>query len=221
MAMQIFIIIPCFNEQETIAQVVNSVKDFGRVVVIDDGSTDQSFRRAKAAGVKVLRHLINRGQGAALETGNRWALKNGAEIAIHFDSDGQHQAGEIPKLIEPIVKGEAEIVFGSRFLNKNHNMPWLKKWLILKPAVKFQNFLLGTNLSDAHNGFRALSRAALKKIRLTQDGMAHASEIVEQAVKAELPYVEIPVNIIYNDFGQGWLSGLKILKDLIFGKLNK
>ena len=218
---QLTIIIPCFNEQETIAQVINGVKDFGRVAVVDDGSTDQSFERAQATGVKVLRHLINRGQGAALETGDRWALENGAETVVHFDSDGQHQAEEIPKLIEPIIKGEAEIVFGSRFLNKNHKMPWLKKWLILKPAVKFQNLLLGTNLSDTHNGFRAASRRALEKIKITQDGMAHASEIVEQAVKANLKYVEVPVKIVYNDFGQGFGSGLKILRDLILGKVNK
>ena len=112
------------------------------------------------------------------------------------------------------------MVFGSRFLKSDDFTPFLKKWLILKPAILFQNLLLGVKLTDAHNGFRALSRKALELIRITQDGMAHASEIVEKVKLNGLKYREVPVTVLYNDFGQGFGGGLKILADWLFGKFN-
>ncbi len=219
--MKIFIIIPCYNEANNLSAVINKVKDYGQVIVIDDGSTDNSYQIAKDAGTVVLKHFLNRGQGAALETGDCYALNNGADLVIHFDSDGQHTAEEIPKLIQPIISQETDVVFGSRFIADKSNTPFLKKWLILKPATAFQNIMLGVKLTDAHNGFRALSKNALAKIKIKQDGMAHASEIVEQVKLNNLKYKEVPVTIKYNEFGQGFISGLKILRDLIFGKINR
>jgi len=218
--MKTFIIIPCYNEAEKLANVINSVKEYGQVVVVNDGSIDASEQIANDQGAIVLSHLINRGQGAALETGNRYALKNGADIVVHFDSDGQHKALEIPGLIKPILDNKTDIVLGSRFL-KGDKTPWFKKYFILKPAIKFQNLITGIKLTDAHNGFRALSKTALEKIRITQDGMAHASEIIEQIAQNKLRYKELPVTIVYHEFGQGVASGLRILRDLLFGKLNK
>ncbi|MDP2586459.1 MAG: glycosyltransferase family 2 protein [Candidatus Komeilibacteria bacterium] len=217
----VFIIIPCYNEAEHLAKVIESVKPYGRVVVVDDGSTDNSFQIAVSSGTLVLKHLVNRGMGAALETGDRLARSQGAEIVVHFDADGQHVAEEIPLLIQPIVNNEADAVLGSRFLKPTSAIPFFKKHFILKPAVFFQNSMLGVKLTDAHNGFRALSCHALEKIRITQDGMAHATEIIEQIKTNNLTYQEVPVTVIYHEFGQGFLSGLKILKDLIFGKINK
>jgi polyprenyl-phospho-N-acetylgalactosaminyl synthase len=190
-------------------------------VVVDDGSTDGSHEIARKQGAVCLRHFINRGQGAALETGNQYALSNGAEIVVHFDSDGQHQSSDIPALVKPIVEGRADIVLGSRFLNSKDKVPFIKKWLILKPANFFQNHLLGIKLTDAQNGFRALSRSTLGKISITQDGWAHCSEIIEQIKIKKLRYEEVPVTIIYNEFGQNFLTGLKIIFDLLIGKLNK
>jgi len=205
-----------------LAKVIRQAKDYGWVVVVDDGSDDKSFARAKAENVTVLRHLVNRGQGAALQTGHDYAFLNGADIVIDFDSDGQHMAEEIPTLVKPIIEEGYEAVLGSRFLaGRFSKVPFLKKWFILKPAIMLQNFILGTKLSDAHNGFRSLSRTALSKIKVQQDGMAHASEIIEQINTNNLKYKEVPVTIIYNDFGQGFISGLKILRDLLFQKLNK
>jgi len=201
--------------------VIREVKRYGEVVVVVDGATDQSYWIAKNQNVKVLRHLINRGQGAALETGDLYALRHEADIVIHFDADAQHVAAEIPSLIQPIINGQADIVLGSRFLNKNNQTPIIKKWLILKPAIVFQNLMYGTRLTDTHNGFRALSNKALKNIKITQDGMAHPSEISEQIIANNLKYIEIPVTIKYHEFGQGFLNGIKILRDLLFGKINK
>ncbi len=218
---KIFIIIPCYNNSATLVSVINSVKEYGQIVVVDDGSSDGSNQLAQSQNVEVLTHLVNRGQGAALETGNRYALSHGADIVVHFDADGQHQAGDIPKLIQPIIDGQIDITLGSRFLSNDSKTPFFKKWLILKPAIAFQNLMLSVKLTDAHNGFRALSKNALKKIRITQDGMAHASEIVEQIISHKLRYQEVSVTILYHEFGQGFGAGLRILRDLLFGRINK
>lgn len=223
--MKIFIIIPCYNEAKNITAVINNVKNYGQVVVVDDGSTDGSGIVAEDPNIKVIKHLINRGQGAALETGDRYALNRQADIVVHFDADGQHQPLEIPSLIQPIITNKADVVLGSRFLRftktRNDNTPFIKKWLILKPVIFIQNLLLGVKLTDAHNGLRAFSKKALEQIKISQDGMAHASEIIEQILKKNLRYLEIPVTISYDEFGQGFLSGLKIIRDLVFGKINK
>lgn len=218
--MKIFIIIPCYNEAQHLVKVISEAKNYGQVVVIDDGSTDDSYELAKNQNVVVLRHLVNRGMGAALATGHAYTLRNNADLVVDFDADGQHVAEEIPQLIQLIIEGQAEVVLGSRFL-KNNQVPFFKKWLILKPAIFFQNLLLNVKLSDAHNGFRALSKQALARIKLTQDGMAHATEIVEQIKIHQLKYLEIPVTIRYHEFGQGLSTGFKILRDLLFGKINK
>jgi len=217
--MKTFVVIPCWNDAKNITPVIESVKKYGQVVVIDDGSDDDSSLVAGKAGAIVLKHFINRGQGAALETGNTYALENGAELVIHFDADGQHQAEEIPRLIAPILEGKVDVVMGSRFIgDTKQNVPWVKKWFILKPAIFFHNLLLGVKLTDAHNGFRALNRQALSMIHLKQDRYSHASEIVAEIAKSGLKYQEVPVTVIYKRFGQGFKGGLEILKDLFFGK---
>lgn len=221
--MKVYIIIPCYNEAEHLAEVVESVKPYGRPVVVDDGSRDSSFKTAREHGAIALKHIMNRGQGAALETGDIYASARFADAVVHFDADGQHQASDIPALLEPIAKFQADVVFGSRFLNKEsgNKVPLIKKWLILRPATWAQNFLLKTNLTDAHNGLRALSAKALKRIRISQDNMAHASEIIEQVKKFDLKYAEVPVTVLYHKFGLGFGGGFRIIRDLLFGKLNK
>ena len=218
---KIFIIIPCWNESLHLGQVINRVKPYGEVVIVDDGSSDNSFAIASNLGVKVLRHVINRGQGAALETGDQYAQSQGADVVVHFDADGQHQVEDIPLMIQPIIEGRADIVLGSRFLGKSDRLPFIKKWLILKPANLLQNFLFNLKLTDAQNGLRAMSAKALSQITITQDGFAHCSEIMEQISLKGLKYLEVPVTVVYDEFGQGFLAGLKILIDLLVGKLNK
>lgn len=218
--MKIFAIIPAYNEEKNIQKVIEDVKrNVAQVVVIDDGSNDNTCRLAQNCGVVVLEHLINLGQGAALQTGNDYALRNGAGIVVHFDADGQHLAEDIKDLVEPLLKDEVDITLGSRFLGKVSEIPWSKKWLIFKPAVFFNNFLSGLKLSDVHNGIRALNRKALKKIQITQNQMGHNTEICSLIYHHQLRYREVPVKVIYNEYGQGFLAGLKILKDLFLDKL--
>lgn len=216
--MKIFVVIPSYNEAQHIGAVLESLKNYDyELVVVDDGSVDNTVQIARTQGVKVLSHEINRGQGAALYTGTQYALSQGADIIVHFDSDGQFLAEEINKVITPIVEGKADIVFGSKFLQAN-KIPLIKKFLIIKPAIWLNNLLTGLKLSDVHNGFRAMSRRAAAKIEIKQDAMAHASEIVAQTKKWKLRFQEVPVTIIYREFGQGFGGGLKILVDLFIRK---
>lgn len=228
--MNIFAVVPVYNEEtERLISVLKRLKNFvDEIVVVDDGSTDYvSFKifnfepQILNSGKKfyLLRHEINRGQGAALQTGTDLALKRGADIIIHFDSDGQHNAEDIPALIQPIKEGKVDFVFGSRFLGKISNMPWSKK-NILQPIARLINFIFtGLKLSDAHNGMRAFSFAVADKIYLNQDRMAHATEIMYLVKKNKIKYTEVPVKINYNQYGQGIGDGMRVVKELIFGKI--
>lgn len=218
--MKIFCVIPARDEAKTITEIIDNVKPIvDEVVVINDGSTDQTRVLAETKNITVLSHIINRGQGAALETGNQYALKKGADIVVHFDADGQFLAEEIKEVIAPIKSKEAEIVFGSRFLGKKSNMPWQKKYFIIPLAHLINKIFIGATLTDPQNGFRALSRQAAKKINIEQDGMAHNSEIIFKAFSGRLKIKEVPVTIIYHNFGQRFSGGLKIVKDLILARL--
>jgi len=215
--MKIFIVVPAWNEEENISQVLIDLKKYyplENIVVVDDGSTDKTYQLACREQVVVLRHLINRGQGAALETGNQYVLKQGAEVIVHFDADGQHQAGEIKEWIQPIVEGNVDVVIGSRFLGKKSNLPLSKK-IFFKLIIPWHNLFIGLKLTDLHNGTRVLSRRAAEKIKIRQDDMAHNSEISSQISKYQFKYQEVPVKITYHEYGQGLRGVIKIFKDLI------
>lgn len=201
------VIIPAYNEAKKIFNVVHDVLKAGYdVVVIDDGSSDSTALEAQRAGAKILRHLINRGYGAALTTGNDFARRNHYDIAVHFDADGQHDVADIKKLIQPIIDGQANVVLGSRFLHpllfeegEGGGVPVIRK-LLLKAAVLFTWLVSGVKLTDAHNGLRALSRQALTKIDCRQDGMSYASEIIDQIGEHKLRYQEVGVTVKYTDY---------------------
>ncbi len=218
--MKIFCVIPAYNEEKTIVEVINKVKLLvDCVVVVDDCSADKTHGLAKRQGAVVLRHIVNRGQGAALATGNEYALAHGADAVIHFDADGQFLSSEIKDIVKPIIKEECDVVFGSRFLEKKSKIPWMKKYVIMPIARKINLIFFNIKLTDPQCGFRALSRYALKKIKIRQDGMAHCSEIMVQAFSNNLKIKEVPVTIIYNDFGQKFSGGIRILKDLFLAKV--
>jgi len=220
--MKIVCVIPAYNEAKNIAKVVANVRPVvDEVIVVDDCSRDNTFNLAAATGATVLHHPINRGQGAALQTGNDYALKNGADIIVHFDADDQFLATEIKDMVAPIIRGEAEIVFGSRFLGKKANLPAMKRYLILPLAKAFNRVFFGIKLSDGQNGFRALSRHAAEIIKIANREMAHASEIQAKAFKAKLKITEVPVTVIYHHFGQKFSGGLKVINDLLTHKIIK
>ncbi len=224
--MNISIVIPAFNEEKNIGNVIDNLKEYGykNIIVIDDGSKDKTFEVASSREVEVLRHFINRGQGAALQTGMSYALLNGADIIVHFDSDGQHRTEEIQRMILPIINNQVEATLGSRFLS-GQKLPFKRK-LMLKAAIFTIWAFYGVKLSDAHNGFRAFSREAAKRVIITMDKMEHASEIVEEIHRKKIKYKEIPVNIIYTEEslkqgrkGQGNFDSMKIVTKMFLKKL--
>jgi glycosyltransferase involved in cell wall biosynthesis len=197
--MRIIALIPAYNEEARIADAVHDARRFvDAVVVVDDCSQDRTGERARAAGAAVLRHAINRGQGAALQTATEYALSRlGADALVHFDADGQMAGEEIPMMVEPIVGGEADVVLGSRFLGKTANMP-PTRWLANRLARLFTVVVSGISLTDTHCGFRALSRAAAEAMPITLDRMAHASQIQDLIMVKGLRYIEQPVTIRYS-----------------------
>ncbi len=216
----VWIVMPAYNEEKNIGKTIDSVKKegFNNIAVIDDGSRDKTYEKALSKGVWVLRHEVNLGQGAALQTGIDFALKKGADIIITFDSDGQHSAGEIKYFVEKINEGY-DVVLGSRFLKKNR-IPISRK-IALKIGIIFTSFISRIKLTDTHNGFRAFSRKAAETIRIKMNGMAHASEILDEIAKHKLKYTEVPVTIKYdkNIKGQPTLNSIKIALKMIAKKL--
>jgi glycosyltransferase involved in cell wall biosynthesis len=215
-------VIPAYNEARNIVRVITEVRPFvDDIIVVDDCSTDDTFALAQTAGAQVLRHPINRGQGAALETGNTYALDHNADIIIHFDGDGQFLASEIHDMVAPLLSDSADIVFGSRFLGKKANLPFAKKYLIYPLATVFTRYILGIKLSDPQNGFRALNRRAAEIIKIANRGMAHASEIQTKTFKNKLRVAEVPITVIYHHFGQRLSGGFRIMRDLLIHKIIK
>lgn len=220
--MKIICVIPAWNEAKSISEVVKRVKQkVDAVVVVDDGSSDDTASLAQAAGAVVLVHPINRGQGAALRTGTQFALDQGADIIVHFDSDNQFVAEEITEVVAPIVKGEVDAVFGSRFLGKESNLPPFKKRFILPLGRLFNLVFLGVHFTDSQIGFRALSALAARQINWRQDKMAHASEILWLTRLAKVRYKEVAVTVRYYQFGQRLSGGFKIVSDLLLGRFLK
>ncbi|MCK5107099.1 MAG: glycosyltransferase family 2 protein [Nanoarchaeota archaeon] len=226
--MKIFIVVAAYNEEKRIEKVISDLKshNYKNIVIVDDCSKDNTYSIAKKQKVHLIKHKINQGQGATLRTGINFALKNGADIVITFDGDGQHLASEIPKIIKPLKKGY-DIVIGSRFIDKKvkTKMP-LKRKIELKGSVIILRIFYGLKVTDAHNGFRALSKKAAKKIKITCNRMAHASEIIYEIKRNKLKFKEIPVKIIYTKetlmkSDSGIKQGFRILKDMIKLKLRK
>lgn len=219
----VWVVIAAFREESVIGDVVRGViTQYPNVIVVDDASGDQTGARAQEAGATVLSHLINRGQGAALKTGIDYALSRGAEIIVTFDADGQHHVEDIAAIVAPIEAGQVEVTLGSRFLRDGSNVPPLRK-MILRAGIMFTRLTTGLRLTDTHNGFRGLSRVAARKIRIVQDRMAHASEILDEVARHRLSYREVPVTITYSYYsrgkGQSSLAMFKIAAKYIAHKI--
>jgi glycosyltransferase involved in cell wall biosynthesis len=220
-----YIIIPVFNHDEHLRRVVQELqkRGFTKIIVVDDGSTKDIFTNISDLGIHFLRHEINLGQGAALQTGFDFAKKSKANYVVSFDADGQHGAADAETVLGPVLNGSADLCLGSRFLSQNsQNVPITRK-RVLKLAT-FVNYLFANiKLTDAHNGLRALNADALEKLKVTENRMAHATEILIEARKHSLRITEVPVTIHYTDYsmkhGQSSWNSLRILIDLLLYKL--
>jgi len=219
----VWVVVAAYNEAERIEETLRRLcTHCANIVVVDDGSTDATAEVVARHPVWLLRHAINCGQGAALQTGIDFAQQHGARVLVTFDADGQHDPAEIAKLVEPVRRGEVEVALGSRFLGSAVDMPRLRRWL-LKAAVLLTRLYAGLRVTDTHNGMRAFSRAAAGAIRIRENRMAHASEILHEIRRCGLTYCEVPVTIRYTAAslakGQTNWNAVKILGRMVFGKL--
>lgn len=210
-----------YNEASVVGTVIEGLREvFPHVVCVDDGSTDGSQAVAREAGAVVVQHPVNLGQGAALQTGISYALQDPeVDCIVTFDADGQHRVVDAEAMVARIRSGEAEIVLGSRFLDDRTKLSFAKR-IVLRTAAVQSRMATGMNLTDAHNGLRAIGPSVASKINLRQNRMAHASELVHQVAEMKPRWVEQPVEIIYTDYskskGQSLLNSVNILADLLF-----
>ena len=223
---KVCILVTAYNEGAVISDVLTKLYCvFQHVVVVDDCSVDETASIAKDCGAIVIRHPINLGQGAALQTGFDYIKATDAQVIVTFDADGQHRVEDAKALAEAVLRNEADVVCGSRFLGiRSTTMPKAKR-ITLKMAAIFTRMTSGVPVTDAHNGLRAISTDCVSKFKITQNRMAHASEIISQIKMNKLRYKEYPVLIEYTDYsirkGQKITNAINILIDLLFGGLSK
>jgi glycosyltransferase involved in cell wall biosynthesis len=194
--------IPAFNEEKTIARVVLEAQKYAHfVVVCDDGSTDMTGEIAERLGVAVVRHQKNLGYGAALQTLFKEAKGLNADVLVTLDADGQHDPAQIPLLVKPIEDGVAEVVLGSRFMDKNGtaDMPTYRQ-LGVRVITKLSNGSGKNAVSDSQSGFRAYSKKAIGKLgKISANGMSASIELIRATNKNKLKVCEVPISCKYND----------------------
>ncbi|MBI5411639.1 glycosyltransferase family 2 protein [Candidatus Peregrinibacteria bacterium] len=225
--MHLTIIIPAYNEEKTIGEVLRNLPrslrsiDAVQTIVVSDGSQDRTAEIAEHAGVTVVSHPINMGAGAATQTGLRAALLSDADIMVTFDADGQHHAEDIPALIRPIQEGHVDVVSGSRFL-KRQKIPLTRRFFNLIGNI-ITWMLSGIWLTDSQTGMRAFSRKAAEQIEIHVNGYEFCSEIVRQIAYRGLSYTEVPVQVTYNEYtkrkGQNFATGLQTITKLVIRTL--
>lgn len=215
-----WIIVPAYNEAPVLDKTLQDLLPLGATtVVVDDGSTDDTWDIVLKYPVHALRHEVNLGQGAALQTGIAYALSGGAALVVTFDADGQMSATDLPALCAPVAAGEADVCLGNRFAGAESHIPRQRRWL-LRAAALFSNALTGLSLQDATNGLRAMNRRAASHLRISKNGMAHGQEILGQFAGEHLRLLEVPVTITYSPYslrkGQSGFNAFNILWDLLF-----
>nr|WP_238985752.1 glycosyltransferase family 2 protein [Kineococcus radiotolerans] len=217
-----WVVVPLYCEASVIGDVVRGLRErFSHVVCVDDGSTDASARAAQDAGAVVVRHAVNLGQGAALQTGVAYALRDPlTRSVVTFDADGQHRVEDAAAMVRRLHAEGLDVVFGSRFLDRRTELDRLRR-LVLRAAVVYTNRTTGMRLTDAHNGLRVLSREGAATLRIRHNRMAHASEIVHQVGRSGLRWAEHPVHVLYTDYsrskGQSLLNSVNILVETLLG----
>lgn len=213
------VVVPALNEQASVGRVVAALREhFPTVICVDDGSTDDTAAVARAAGATVVRHPVNLGQGAAIQTGFAYALtRSDVAWVVTFDSDGQHRVSDALELVNLARERGVDVVLGSRFLSGTADVPAVRR-IVLRAGIRFTRMTTGLPLTDTHNGLRVLGRRAVEAMNLTLADMAHASQLLGLIARHELTYVEAPVTIDYTDYsrsrGQSNLNALNIAFDL-------
>ncbi|MBD3271642.1 MAG: glycosyltransferase [Elusimicrobia bacterium] len=219
----ILILIPAYNEGKGIKYAIEKLKHDGyrNILVIDDGSIDNTYEIISKLDIYVARHIINRGAGAASSTGFEIAKILKPDIVVTYDADGQHDSEDIPELIKPIISNEADVVFGSRMLGKS-GMPW-KRMIYNKIANIVTMIIYGITVSDTQSGLKAFNKRAYNTINIKTSRMEFCSEIVHQVKEKNLRFKEVKVKTIYTDYsmskGNDLVSGIKTVIRLVLSRL--
>ena len=228
---KIIITIPAYNEEETIGtviqeikQVMNGLQHNYEIIVVNDGSTDNTEEIAKKAGAIVYSHPYNYGLAETFRTEVEKVLEQNADVIVHIDADGQYRPEEIPKLIEPVKKGEADLVLGSRFMGTIEEMPIAKRWGNIAFS-KIVSQISGIKITDAQTGFRAFTREFAEKVKITSTH-TYTQEMVLRAVREKFKVKEVPVyfakrekgksRLILNPFEyaiKAWINIFRIYRD--------
>ncbi len=222
---KIWVVLPAYNECKVIAGVIARIKKEGykNIVVVDDFSKDNTFSESKKSGANAIKHMVNRGAGAATKTGIDYALLNGADIIVTLDSDGQHLPSDIKRVVKPIIDKKADVVIGSRLIDPK-GMPMIRQ--IFNKIGNLSTYLLfGLMVTDSQSGFKAFSRMAAQRIQIRTNRYEFCSEVISEIKKNKLRIAEVPIKVIYTDYsmtkghGQGLVNGFKTLSKLILRKL--
>ena len=222
----VWLIVPCYNEGTVIGDVLSAaLRTFPNIVAVDDGSADDSAAAIHRAGAHLVRHPVNLGQGAAIQTGVEYArAQPGARYFVTFDADGQHQVKDVLAMVARLRTEPLDIVVGTRFgrpRGADDQVPWIKR-LVLRTVVLLSPRTRRLGLTDAHNGLRAFTRRVAEELNLRMNGMSHASEFVELMDSHGWRVAEQPVDILYTEYsmskGQSLLNGINILSDGFVGK---
>jgi len=224
----VWIVVPAFNEASVIGDVVADIRSvFDHVVLVDDGSKDNTADIALRAGAHVVPHPVNLGQGAAIQTGVEYARSQpGAQVFATFDADGQHRLKDVVRMIDRLSTDDVDLVVGTRFAGPTTSKPPLLKRIILRVAALVSPSSRQLGLTDAHNGLRVFNKTVADRLNITMSGMSHASEFITLAVENGWRVAEEPVEILYTEYskskGQPLLNGVNIVFDgLLRGRLSR
>ncbi|OMC45948.1 glycosyl transferase [Mycobacterium sp. IS-1264] len=215
----VWIVIPAFNEAAVIGEVIADVRSvFDNVVCVDDGSADDTGEIARRAGAHLVRHPINLGQGAAIQTGVEYArAQPGAGVFATFDADGQHRVKDVAAMVERLRTGDVDVVIGTRFAAPQGSRPPFVKRIVLRTAARLSRRGRRLGLTDTNNGLRVFNKTVADGLNLTMSGMSHANEFVMLIAENHWRVAELPVEVLYTEYskskGQPLLNGVNIIFD--------
>jgi polyprenyl-phospho-N-acetylgalactosaminyl synthase len=223
----VWIVVPAFNEASVIGDVIADVRSvFSHVVCVDDGSRDHTAQVALRAGAHVVRHPVNLGQGAAIQTGVEYVRRQpGARVFATFDADGQHRVKDVVRMVDRLTTEDVDIVIGTRFAQPGvvSQTPFIKR-IVLRTAAVVSRRSRKLGLTDSHNGLRVFNKTVADELNITMNGMSHASEFIALIIENHWRVTEEPVEILYTDYskskGQPLLNGVNIVFDgLLRGRM--
>lgn len=213
-------VIPAYNEEQHIKDVINKTKKYvNKIIVIDDGSTDKTYEKSKKADL-VLKHIINMGKGLALKTGIEAAINRKADLIVTLDADGQHKPEDIPRLVKILKEDNLDIVVGGREFDEN--MPLVMKVgnMIIQ---KIFRVLFKVNIKDTQSGLRLFKAEIYPKIKWSASSYAVETEMLVKVGRYKLSYKEIPIETLYQDKYKGTtiFDGIKIILSMIFWRIRE